>query len=489
MTINILAFQPAQVLFRSEIRKFLPAIPADVLVVSTNFDESVLLFDIAAYAPVQKKDLRLDYVQLPHGAGQGIRNLKVPVFELCAHRFDAIFIANFDADIHPLALFDQLDHALAHDGTVVLTGTRDITVEYRLPEWLNHVVDIGERCGYSLQSKQNVEDVISNSECFLYVFRRKEIPPRWRIAHVLSTDFDVIATLFHDVFGHPLSHALWKWKYAEGRGNAIIVRRDGMVVAHYGGMYRNIFICGKPDWAFQICDVMVHPKERGVLTRQGPFLLAAATSAEIYGPLGFGFPNQRAMRVAEKMGLYAEAGKMTEVRWQPAAPGFRMLSKVRHLIAESDVDKSIVNQLWQHMAHDLKSGVVGIRDWDFLEQRYFRHPHIHYEVLLVTHRLTGKPLGVAVMRNHEGRCELLDIVAPLKNLSAVLDQARRMTGIWGLSYLYCWITTTYASMFVACGGTEEQLDISIPTSCWTSDSRADVFKNKWWLMSGDTDFH
>lgn len=40
------------------------------------------------------------------------------------------------------------------------------------------------------------------------------------------------------------------------------------------------------------------------MTRKGPFLLTAATSAEIYGPLGFGFPNARAMLVAGKMGLY-----------------------------------------------------------------------------------------------------------------------------------------------------------------------------------------
>ena len=261
-----------------------------------------------------------------------------------------------------------------------------------------------------------------------------------------------------------------------------------MVVAHYGGMYRNIVVGGKPERVAQICDVMVLSNERGVLTRQGPFFLMGSSWPEVYGPLGFGFPNARAMLVAKKMGLYTEVGKMAEVRWPPAAPRFRLASRVRQLDQNQAADRALVESLWQSMAHDLRHSAVGVKNWAFLQQRYFAHPHNHYEILVVTARLTGKPLGVLVLRRLEASCELLDVVAPLANLAQVIDQARRMTNRWALPYLYAWVTTNNLSLFLNCGGKEEALDVAIPASSWTKNPQSELFKDKWWLMSGDTDF-
>jgi hypothetical protein len=140
------------------------------------------------------------------------------------------------------------------------------------------------------------------------------------------------------------------------------------------------------------------------------------------------------------------------------------------------------------MAGDLRDGVVGVRDWQYLEHRYFQHPHNHYEVVLVSARWTGRPLGVLVMRRQDDACELLDVVAPLAHMPLLVDQARRITGMWGLKSLYLWITRNQAQRFVDCEGKLEEINISIPTSCWTDDARANVFKDRWWLTSGDTDF-
>jgi hypothetical protein len=82
----------------------------------------------------------------------------------------------------------------------------------------------------------------------------------------------------------------------------------------------------------------------------------------------------------------------------------------------------------------------------------------------------------------------VDVITPLANLPLLIDQARRLTGLWSLPYLYCWITKNHLPRFLATEGQEVALNVSIPTSCWTDDPRANVFKDKWWLMSGDTDF-
>ncbi len=411
-------------------------------------------------------------------------NLTLP--ETAATTFAAALVLGVSPQIHPLALWDQLYQRLDEGAVVVVVGHEPIRAPPRMPKWFEYVVAIGVRCGFAEQVTVDDEEGMERSGR-VRVFR-KATTARWQLRHVRTRDFDAIANLFHEVFGHPISRELWSWKYANGHGDGVLAVRNGALIAHYGGMYRDVMLCGKPDWVFQICDVMVHPKERGVMTRQGPFLLTAATSAEIYGPLGFGFPNARAMEVAAKMGLYAEVGQMSEVRWQPASPRLRLRTRLHSIVSGNAASRTVVETLWAAMARDLRYDVVGVRDWQFVEHRYFSHPHNHYEVLAATSRLTGKPLGVMVLRRLDTMCELVDVIAPLANLPLLIDQARRLTGLWGLPYLYCWITKNHLQRFLATEGQETALNVSIPTSCWTEDPRADIFKNRWWLMSGDTDF-
>lgn len=476
----------AEHILHARVENLLPSAPAELLVLGEQPAYRAALEALGYRVTTLSRCQSQDYAQYPTPTREAICQVELPSPKTLDHPFDAALILDFSSDVHPLALFDQLAGLMADDGIVVVLGRQEAGKPARLANWLDYAVAIAGRCGFC--PPEPAGEPGGEDFPLVRVFR-KGAAPRWRVSHVRPVDFSEIATLFQEVFGHPLSRELWEWKYAAGRGNAVVAKRNGALVSHYGGMYRDVMLCGEPEWVFQICDVMVHPKERGVLTRQGPFLLTAATCAEIYGPLGFGFPNQRAMRVAEKMGLYAEVGQMAEVRWKPASHRFRIRTQVRHMARGNAADCALANQLWAGMAHDLRHGVVGFRDWNYLDHRYFGHPHNHYEVLLVTARLTGKPLGIGVLRRHEASCELLDVIAPLSNLAAVIDQMRRMTARWGLPYLYCWITKNHLPLFLACAGEEEPLDISIPTSCWTADPRADGFKDKWWLMSGDTDFH
>lgn len=461
----------------------LPAPPADLLLLG-EFPDAGVALKARGYRierlPWRQPSFR---EPLPAGARGELLQVRLRAPELAGRRFDAVLALDLAPDIHPLALFDELDTLLAPDGVVVLAGP--MAREDATSHWLDYLAALGGRCGFSMDEPGDG----AASPFFSRVFRRSATPPRWRVNHVLPENFAEVSALFQEVFGHPMSRELWEWKYGAGRGNAVMARNDGKVVAHYGGMYRDILSCGKPDRVAQICDVMVQSRERGVLTRQGPFFLLGASWPEVYGPKGFGFPSERHIRLAEKMGLYVEAGQLAEVRWEPASAGVRLGTKVRHVDPESAADKAMVNGLWARMAEDLRDGVVGIRDWDFVVQRYFRHPHHKYEVLAVSARFTGRPLGIAVLRRHEACCELLDVIGPLSNLAPVIDQARRMTGRWGLPYMYCWITRNHLPRFLACGGREQQLDISIPASSWTADPQPEQFVGKWWLMSGDTDFH
>lgn len=461
--------------------------PARMLLLGAQPNTHVAQLEALGYqVSFQPLDSSQALAQIPTSTRQPIGQVSLHLPDTAAASFAAALVLDFSPQFHPLALWDQLAHWLADDAVVILAGQGSPGAAPRMPKWLDYVVAIGARCGFTEQALSE-DAAASGADGFVRVFR-KAAAPRWQVRHVRATDFDEIATLFQEVFGHPISRELWTWKYANGHGNGVVAARHGALIAHYGGMYRDVMLCGKPDWVFQICDVMVHPKERGVMTRQGPFLLTAATSAEIYGPLGFGFPNARAMEVAAKMGLYSEVGQMSEVRWEPSEPRFRLRTRLQPVVRGGAASQALVESSWAAMALDLQADVVGVRDWAFLEHRYFSHPHNHYEVLAVTSRLTGKPLGVMVLRRLEAMCELVDVITPMANLPLLIDQARRLTGLWNLPYLYCWITKNHLPRFLATGGQEVALNVSIPTSCWTDDPRADIFKDRWWLMSGDTDF-
>ncbi|MEP6964465.1 MAG: hypothetical protein ABI845_03190, partial [Polaromonas sp.] len=469
----------AQTALLEVVEKQLPAAPLEVLLLGE--------FSAVMTAALQTRGYRLTNVRWrepqhqvlpPAGARGELLQVQLKSAATAGRHFDAVLALDFAADIHPLALFDGLHAVLAPQGVALLAGQRGPA------GWMDYLPALVTRCGFALDAPSAEAGALF----FMHVLRRAVTPPRWRVGHVLPTDFDDLATLFLDVFGHPLSRALWDWKYGASRGNAVLVRSEGQVVAHYGGIYRDILRCGMPDRVAQIGDVMVQSRERGVLTRNGPFFLIGTSWPEVYGPRGFGFPNERAMRVAEKMGLYTRAGHMAQVRWLPSPPRVRLQTRVRLLARGNAADGAQVAPLWAAMVHDLRESVVGVRDWAYLERRYFSHPHNHYEVLLVSTRLSGKPLGVVVLRRLEDACELLDVIAPLANFATVIDQARRLTGRWGLPSLYAWITSQHVPLLVACGGTEEPLNVLIPASSWTADPQSELFVGKWWLMSGDTDF-
>jgi hypothetical protein len=88
-----------------------------------------------------------------------------------------------------------------------------------------------------------------------------------------------------------------------GGGEGVGAWHDGRLVAHCGGLPRNILHQGILQHDLQIGDVMVAPEWRGILTRHGPFF---HVSKKFYDSrlgrknrfhMGFGFPNARHLRL------------------------------------------------------------------------------------------------------------------------------------------------------------------------------------------------
>jgi len=325
---------------------------------------------------------------------------------------------------------------------------------------------------------------------------KKSKPPRWKLATITATDQVAIRQLFSEVFApEQMTAHHWEWKYGQGRGLGIVAWHEGQLVAHYGGVLRDISYFGQLKPAVQITDVMVSTPQRSIFTRQGAFFRTAATFLESYMGygaltwLGFGFPEQRVMKVAQHLNLYAPVGKMIELRWPTTLGKPHFWTRIRHLHPQfNQQNKRIINKLWQQMQASLSHALVGVRDWHYIHHRYLSHPHKSYELLLISNRFTGQALGVAIIQREGDVCHLRDFIGPLKHLSITIKQIRRMAGHWGMHQVNFWITENFAPIFPLSQAQQHPLPIHIPHNIWSQGIPPEIINEKWWLMSGDTDF-
>lgn len=324
---------------------------------------------------------------------------------------------------------------------------------------------------------------------------RKKTMPKWRLQLLDKTHTADVLNLFSKTFNHNMTPAMWQWKYESNTSRELGIWKDSKLIAHYGGMSRKILLFGQSQMAVQIGDVMVDRNERGILTKKGPFFLMAATFLEHYigygKPylIGFGFPNERAMRVAERHGLYAEVGRMVEFSWNARIPVPLWRTRLQRIdSAQSSLGEMAVTECWRGMAIDMRAAIIGVRDWQYLQHRYFNHPNQQYHIILVKNRFDGQARGIMVLRYDPEGCEIIDLITPLCEIPLLITHARRLASIHGITRVFCRITENFANYFAITGGMHQKLDIRIPTNVWSSGPSSDEIKNHWWLMSGDMDF-
>ncbi len=309
-----------------------------------------------------------------------------------------------------------------------------------------------------------------------------------------------IQQMFERSFNTRFDEQIWAWKYGNGRGRAVCIRQHGNIVAHYGGAPRDILYFGKAHKAIQICDVMVLPEKRSFFSKEGLFFRSAATFLEqevgnaAEHLLGFGFPNIKAMHIAERLGLYEKTDELVEVLYpavdlsSPAAHADQQLSAEifdpRNAAAQLKVD-----QLWGNMQSEYLDAVIGLRDWDYLSYRYFNHPHAryyYYQVLDAQRQL----IGLLVLREHGGSFLLMDVIAAPADMPAVIESCHRLlveqaeTDVG----LRSWITRAHASKIMTAGATVHELQIEIPCNRWSRGPATETLTGSWWLTAGDMDF-
>lgn len=321
----------------------------------------------------------------------------------------------------------------------------------------------------------------------------------WQVAPWSPDQAPEIRELFHRVFGHSMPSILWDWKYGSGRGVATIIRdHAGRMVGHYGGMSRQIDFFGQPEIAVQIGDVMVAPEARGILTRRGPVALMTAAFLDSWIGfnraylVGFGFPNSRAFRVAERLKLYADVGRVNEIYWPYLAnKKFSAWPTSFHPIDWSK--NKTVEQLdvaWEKMRNSTVGWIIPQRNGAWWRHRFANHPLYQYKCYWLCERWSRKKWAALALRPGKAAgdsWELMDWIGDYEDSQDILHAARQIAANNGAE-LKGWFSSTLTNTLITPDSIVTDIQVHIPTSIHRLGPDPEQLRGKWWLTGGDTDF-
>ena len=337
-------------------------------------------------------------------------------------------------------------------------------------------------------------------ECFVFELDARAGGP-WSeldLGGIDSFEPEEVAEIFEESFGEKFDPALWRWKYGAGKGKVngtcIVARTEpgGPVIAHYGGVAREIDFFGEDQLAFQGCDVMVKPAVRRQYGRNSLYFHMTATLFEreigytVDHVLGFGFPNKPVMKTAVRLGLYGKVDDYVQLEFGDF-PASDLDIQVETLQVENPSHRESVDELWQLMRKDFGAGVIGKRHGEYLDYRYFRHPNADaYFPLLLTRK--REAFAVAVLKRHEEQWLLMDIVAPLARMNDVIAAALQWINFREEpGELRMWLTNAWVERLSWQSRVEKNLGIEIPFNAWNPGPDSTLPYGAWWLTAGDMD--
>lgn len=317
----------------------------------------------------------------------------------------------------------------------------------------------------------------------------------YQVRQSKQTDFSAIQSLFVRAFGTALLPARWHWKYQDAPCWGTMVERDNCAIGFFGGMPRAFTLRNQSVLGVQIGDTMVEPKQRGVSTRKGPFMVAAAAYFEQMDTLhrgaqfAFGFPPERVLALGVRLGLYAQIDSISILMWQSLQPQRHVFLKTR-LINKWPIERrqKAIERLWADMSASWPNVLLPVRNAAWLQYRYLDHPETNYELLLVASRLTGLPKALVVLQTHADHIELMDYVGPRQGVALAVQAARMHAASKGLMQVQGWFSQQLTHIFNGDQTTVHPSGIAVATNAWPKPGLPEALHAPIWLMSGDTDY-
>jgi hypothetical protein len=324
-----------------------------------------------------------------------------------------------------------------------------------------------------------------------------------------DTDRQSLLDLHRAVFGSSADARWFAWKYQDGPGIGVGLWDGETMIAFCGGTGRGFLECGNAARILQIGDVMVDPRWRGLLTRNGPFfrvcdyLYSRAIGTGTAHRAGFGFPNLRHMRLAERSGLAWHAADVHQLSWttvEPRGTSADWTIRANWIDAneyaeigptatgKKTIGKAVIDQAWANMrssGHTTR-WVIGERSWDHVRWRYLHRPDRGYRFAMLRRPWRRDALGVLVFSRDTPE-HWIDWIGPPESIAQACVTARRLLAARGLATMHAWCSELLATLLAKTEPIEDKIiaAIGVPRTSVLPGAAADY---PFWLMSGDTDF-
>ena len=318
-------------------------------------------------------------------------------------------------------------------------------------------------------------------------------------------DEEQILALFQHVFGQPRTMAHWRWKFAAnpaGRQISLAVTGDGRIVGQFAGLPATAVT---PDASFvlsQGIDHMVDPE----FQQQGVFAaLTRHFAASHLPPAGdvvfFSYPLAHKHSIDQRITTTELVHPVRALRFDLArrerwrAGTGDIWQSWRHRVVRVPRFGAAVEPLWRALRGELGVGIV--RDARYLNWRYADCPDVGYTLLQVESRITGRVVGVAVLRFgwfDEPIAPLLELLVPARDQAALrllLGACHDLARERGLSSVKAWIpeATPLHPSLLAHDYAVEDTPFLLTQIADTDLRRAAAMRQRWSYSMGDSDIY
>ena len=327
-----------------------------------------------------------------------------------------------------------------------------------------------------------------------------------------AADMQAMLDLHTQVFGAGVDDRWFAWKYGQatgqGQSQALGAWHGKELIAYCGGVPRTLWQHEKPLHGLQMGDVMVHPAWRGILTRRGPFFhvtqgfhrsrIGAAPDHPFQ--LGFGFPNQRHLRLGAMLGLMIDDGVIEALHWntsQSPVLSLPLSLRWRELTAADARFERCVNSAWRAMRTQAADFMLGQRDAAYLRWRYADRPANltapqeltpRYRFFELRRFWSIAPLGVAVLDLRSASAHWLDWIGPVGAMALASQACRLEAARAGASSLTAWASAAVARQLEDADVVRREPCAGLAISFASALPDQNPAGLNWWLMGGDTDF-
>jgi hypothetical protein len=297
-----------------------------------------------------------------------------------------------------------------------------------------------------------------------------------------------IVKLFKEIFGREMTIEEWRWKYKQSyphkNYSSVAVHKDMGIIGHYGGMCFPLIYKGRPARGLAICDVMIHPRFRGIKTLRELSYLVPYEAVKDGLIIGYGFPNKDTLlKPALRLGIYEMVEDVLEGNKEVKL--HNDLTRYRYKLFPLDYSDTGIDRLWESCKNNFPLSVV--RDRRYLTWRYKNHPHFTYEIWGFKKRAGRSYHGLTVLRKEGNRAFLMDFLYTEGMFDALIKKLENYLYTSGIRTLILWTPPFMEKSLVELGFSTQRAITSIPRTTHEKTLTKEQIAGQFFYTMGDTD--